>query len=137
MVLLAALSLFLLLAPAAQPLRNVVFDGYQRLFPLERITRPVAVVVIDEAALARYGQWPWPRTRMAELITRIASTSRPAIGVDLLFSEPDRFSPAAIAAEIPIRRRTSRARREALPSNDKLFADAIRGKNVVVGIAGG
>ena len=136
-MLLAALSLFLLLAPAAQALRNVVFDGYQRLFPLERVTQPVAVVVIDEAALARYGQWPWPRTRMAELVTRIAEHEPAAIGMDLLFSEPDRFSPATIAAEIPILPSNLARALESLPSNDKLFADAIRGKNVVLGIAGG
>ena len=27
----------------------------------------MAIVVIDENALLKYGQWPWPRTRMAEL----------------------------------------------------------------------
>jgi serine phosphatase RsbU (regulator of sigma subunit)/CHASE2 domain-containing sensor protein len=136
-VLLAALSLFLLLAPAAHPLRNVVFDGYQRSFPLERVTQPVAVVVIDEAALAQYGQWPWPRTRIADLVTRIAENEPAAIGLDLLFSEPDRFSPGAIAAEIPILPSNLARALEALPSNDKLLADAIRGKNVVLGIAGG
>ena len=137
LVLLAALSLFLLAAPAALPLRNVVFDGYQRFFPLERVTQPVAIVLIDESALARYGQWPWPRTRMAELISRIAEHEPAAIGLDLLFSEPDRFSPAAIAAEIPILPMDVARALQSLPSNDELFAQAIRGRNVVLGIAGG
>ena len=101
-MLLAALSLFILYSPSAQPLRNVVFDGYQRLVPLERTQQPVAIVVIDGDALATFGQWPWPRTRMAELITRISEHEPAAIGMDLLFSEPDRFSPAAIAGEIPL-----------------------------------
>src|ERR1700687_2790022 len=89
-------------SPAAQPLRYAVFDAYQRLFPLERTASPVAIVVIDERALERFGQWPWPRTRLAELNTLIARHEPAAIGLDIFFPEPDRFSPAAIAAEIPI-----------------------------------
>ena len=133
-MLLAALSLFLLFAPLANPLRRVVFDGYQRLFPLERVTSPVAVVLIDEDAIARYGQWPWPRTRMAELVTRISEAGPAAIGLDLFFSEPDRFSPAAIAAEIPILPSNLAKALADLPSNDEILAGAIRGRNVVLGI---
>jgi serine phosphatase RsbU (regulator of sigma subunit)/CHASE2 domain-containing sensor protein len=135
-VLLAALSLFLIFAPMANTLRHVVFDGYQRLFPLERTTQPVAIVVIDEDAIAHYGQWPWPRTRVAELIRRISEHEPASIGVDLFFSEPDRFSPAAIAAEIPILPSNLAKALQALPSNDQLLAEAIRGRNVVLGIGG-
>src|SRR5450631_3272750 len=134
LVLLAALSLFLLFAPAANALRNVVFDGYQQLFPLERTTDPVAIVVIDEEAIAHYGQWPWPRTRIAELITRISEAQPASIGLDLFFSEPDRFSPAAMADEMPILpTNLAKALRE-MPSNDEQLAKAIEGRNVVLGI---
>ncbi len=133
-MLLAALSLFLLFAPAANTLRNVVFDGYQQLFPLERTTDPVAIVVIDEEAIAHYGQWPWPRTRIAELITRISQAQPASIGLDLFFSEPDRFSPAAMADEMPILpTNLAKALRE-MPSNDEQLAKAIEGRNVVLGI---
>ena len=50
-----------------------MFDGYQKLFPLERTTAPALVVAIDEDSIARFGQWPWPRTRVAELIDRIGA----------------------------------------------------------------
>ncbi|HEX7607448.1 MAG TPA: CHASE2 domain-containing protein, partial [Usitatibacter sp.] len=133
-MLLAALSLFLLFAPAANTLRNVVFDGYQQLFPLERTTDPVAIVVIDEDAIAHYGQWPWPRTRIAELITRIADAQPASIALDLFFSEPDRFSPAAIAAEMPILPQNLAAALRAMPSNDEQLAKAIQGRDVVLGI---
>jgi len=33
---------------------------------------PVVMVLIDEHSLATYGQWPWPRTRVAELIRAIS-----------------------------------------------------------------
>ena len=133
-MLLAVLSLFLVFSPAAQPLRNVVFDGYQRLLPLERLTQPVAIVVIDEDAIAKFGQWPWPRTRIAELLARIAGHKPAAIGVDLLFPEPDRFSPGAIADEMPILPANFAAALRAMPSNDERVAQAIRGRNVVMGI---
>jgi adenylate cyclase len=135
-VLLAAVTLFLAAAPFANALRNVVFDGYQRLFPLERVTDPVAVILIDEHALASYGQWPWPRTRVAELITRIAEHQPASIGLDMVFPEPDRFSPGAIADELPILPSAIASSLRAMPSNDEQLANAIRGRNVVLGIAG-
>jgi serine phosphatase RsbU (regulator of sigma subunit)/CHASE2 domain-containing sensor protein len=124
-------------APVGNGLRNVVFDGYQRIFPLPRASDPVAVVVIDESALATYGQWPWPRTRMAELITRISEHAPASIGLDILFAEPDRYSPAVMAAEMPILPSSVTQALQALPSNDQQLARAIKGRNVVLGIAGG
>src|SRR5207237_10367282 len=73
-----------------QSMREILFDGYQRLFPRKRVSAPVTIVQIDEASLASRGQWPWPRTLVAELVTRIAAQKPAAIGLDLLFSEPDR-----------------------------------------------
>lgn len=135
LVLLAAMALFVMLAPFANPLRNAVFDGYQRLFPLQRTTDPVAIVVIDESALATYGQWPWPRTRIAELVRRISEHEPASIGFDMVFAEPDRFSPAAMAAEMPILPENLARALHALPSNDELLGRSIKDRNVVLGIA--
>lgn len=136
LVLLAALSLFIVFSPLATALRHAVFDGYQRLFPLEGGRSPVRVVLIDEDTIATVGAWPWPRTRMAELVERIAGHDPVAIGLDLIFPEPDRFSPAAIAAELPLVPEAIAQLLEALPSNDERFAAAIRGRGVVLGIVG-
>lgn len=137
-MLLAALSIALAASPSAvQGLRLAVFDGYQRLFPLERTTTVVTVVAIDEASLARYGQWPWPRTRVAELVERIGQYHPAAIGFDIFFPEPDRFSPGAIAAELPMLPAQLARALGALPSNDEVLARAIRGRHVVLGIASG
>src|SRR5262245_42760743 len=43
-------------------LQERTFDGYQRLQPRAYADFPVRVVEIDEASIATYGQWPWPRT---------------------------------------------------------------------------
>jgi serine phosphatase RsbU (regulator of sigma subunit) len=135
LVLLASLSLFALFSPTAQILRHAVFDSYQRLFPLERAASPVVVVVIDENAIARYGQWPWPRTRVAELISQISRHEPASIGLDLIFPEPDRFSPGEMATQLPLLSEELKRILQQHPSNDQLFADAIRGNRVVLGIS--
>ena len=117
------------------PLRNVVFDGYQRAFPLESDEEHVAVILIDENALVNYGQWPWPRTRVAELITKISDYAPASIGLDMVFPEPDRFSPAMIADELPILPENVGKALRGMPSNDERLGEAIRGRHVVLGIA--
>ena len=132
----AGVLLVVLDPPIVASLRNAVFDGYQRVFPRTRISEPAIIVEIDEKSLAKLGQWPWPRTRMAELIDRIAANKPSAIGLDLLFPEPDRFSPAAMALTMPILPTGFAETLRAYPSGDTVFANAIRNRNVVLGIAG-
>ena len=55
---------------------------------------PVRIVDIDEDSLKQVGQWPWPRTLLAELVDRLAANGAATIGLDLVFPEPDRLSPA-------------------------------------------
>jgi serine phosphatase RsbU (regulator of sigma subunit)/CHASE2 domain-containing sensor protein len=137
-MLLGVLALALLQSPApVQGLRHAVFDGYQRLFPLERLSYPVTIVVIDEPSLARYGQWPWPRTRMGELIQKIADAKPAAIGLDLFFPEPDRFSPETLAAELPGAPEEFTKWLRTRRGNDELFAETIAGKRVVLGLGAG
>jgi serine phosphatase RsbU (regulator of sigma subunit)/CHASE2 domain-containing sensor protein len=131
------MTLFLLHSPQTRQLRNVEFDGYQRMFPLERVVDPVALVMIDELALAKYGQWPWPRTRMADLITKLSRDEPASIGLDIIYGEADRFSPAAVAAEMPIIPSNLAEALKSLPSNDQVLANAIRHRNVVLGITTG
>ncbi len=122
--------------PIVTSLRNAVFDGYQRVFPRERISEPAIIVEIDEKSLAAIGQWPWPRVRMAELVDRIAAQQPMAIGLDLLFPEPDRFSPAALALSLPVMPSEMAEKLKSFPSGDTKFAKAMRERNVVLGIAG-
>ena len=52
------------------------------------------MVDIDDDALQRYGQWPWPRSLVALLLGRILEGEPRAVGVDILFAEPDRIGRA-------------------------------------------
>jgi adenylate cyclase len=118
-----------------QAVRESLFDNYQRLLPRERRSAPVTIVEIDEATLAAQGQWPWPRTLVAELVSRIAAHEPAAIGFDLLFPEPDRFSPSELSRLVPLPTELARSL-ERLPSNDARLAQAIRGRKVVLAVAG-
>lgn len=53
----------------------------------------VMVVDIDEASLQKYGQWPWPRYRLAQLLDTITAAGATSIGVSIIFPEQDRTSP--------------------------------------------
>jgi serine phosphatase RsbU (regulator of sigma subunit)/CHASE2 domain-containing sensor protein len=121
--------------PPVQAVREALFDSYQRLAPRERRSHPATIVEIDEATLAEHGQWPWPRTLVAELASRIAEQEPAAIGFDLLFPEPDRFSPGEISRLVPLPEDLAE-QLESLPSNDAWLAQAIRGHKVVLAVAG-
>lgn len=101
-----------------------------------RESAPVAIVEIDERALAEHGQWPWPRSRLAALIDRIAAAGPAAIGLDLLFPEADRYSPAALAGLLPQLPEDVSRRLRSLPGNDELFARSLRGRPTVLAVAG-
>src|SRR5206468_3811987 len=57
-------------APPLQALRHAVFDQYQRWHPRTYQDTAVRIIDVDEESLRRFGQWPWPRTRLAELVDR-------------------------------------------------------------------
>jgi adenylate cyclase len=85
--------------PQLSTLGNLVFDSYQRLWPRPYEDAGVKVVDIDDETIRRLGQWPWPRTDTARLTQALTDAGAAAIAFDVVFSEPDRTSPAR-AAEI-------------------------------------
>ncbi len=119
-----------------QEVRARTFDFFQVLRPRPQTVRPVVIVDIDEASLKEIGQWPWPRTMLADLVTRITQAGAVAIGFDVIFPEPDRMSPAIAEQSFRGIDPDTRAKLDSLPSNDEVFADAIKKSRVVVGQAG-
>ena len=98
-VLLLALLFFRVTDPLPlEELRLRTFDIFQVIKPRVAKLRPAVIVDIDEASLRKLGQWPWPRTRVADLITSLTKLGAAAIAFDVVFSEPDRLSPASLAA---------------------------------------
>src|SRR5437016_410736 len=77
---------------ALEELRLRSFDLYQNISPRTSADRPVVIVDIDEDSVNAYGQWPWPRTLLSDLITRLYEWQAVAIAFDVVFAEPDRAS---------------------------------------------
>src|SRR5262245_33571221 len=114
-----------------EELRLRTFDFFQQVRPRVADKRPVVILDIDEASLKELGQWPWPRTQVAELITRLTGMGAVAIGFDIVFAEPDRLSPGNIANILRDIDPETRAKLATLPSNDDALAEAFRRSRVV------
>ena len=122
-----------------EALRLKGFDGLQRLasrtLPVGSevdAASPVVIVDIDEESLDRVGQWPWPRTVIADLVAQLMGAGAPAIGFDVLFSEPDRMSPEALADRVAPHDTDLAQELRFLPSNDARLAQAFRRHGGVV-----
>jgi adenylate cyclase len=111
-----------------QAVRLIAFDTYQRLSPQPYNPElPVRVVDIDEASLAKYGQWPWSRTVMRDLVDRLGEAGAAVVAFDVQFAEADRTSLEEIARRLP----PQEAERLAgaitgRPTNDEEFAAALK-----------
>ena len=106
------------LAPASVRgvLRERAFDMLLPSLPRPATAGPGVVIAdIDRAALTRFGPWPWPRSRLAQVVAAAAAGRPAAIGVDILLAGPDRFS-ADVAG-----------------NGDTLLAEALSGAPSVLG----
>ena len=119
-----------------ETLRLKTFDFYQVLQPRALSEQPIAIVDLDEVSLAEIGQWPWPRTIVADLVAQIMRFGAVAIGFDVVFAEPDRASPGAVANSLRGVDESFRVELRSLPSNDLWLANVFRQGRVVVGQAG-
>jgi adenylate cyclase len=121
-----------------EELRVRTFDTFQRLDYRVKTARPVTIVDIDEKSLAnpKLGQWPWPRTRIADMVANLTRLGAVAIGFDIMFAEPDRLNPDVAADTFRNLDEATREKLRALPSNDEVFADAMRHSRVVLGETG-
>ena len=105
------------------------------------VDRRIVIVDLDERSLAAEG-WPWPRTKMAELVRQLFERYRVRVlGFDVDFAEPDASSPARLLetlargplADVPgfVERVPDLSRSL---DGDRAFAAAIAGKPVVLGL---
>jgi adenylate cyclase len=116
-------------------LRLIAFDSMQKLSPRDYDEKqPVRVVDIDDKSLEVLGQWPWPRTVMAELIGKIGAAGAASITTDIMYAEPDRTSLGRYVKNLG----PDKAQQVALLvggplDNDAVFAETIKGLPVVLG----
>src|SRR5688572_11916941 len=117
-------------------LRALVFDQYQRVVPREYKEAPVRIVDIDNDSLMRVGQWPWPRSLVAQLLQKLREQGAAVVAMDIVFSEPDRTAPSRIFSGWGLAPDDELSRELAMRVTDPdeaLAAELERG-NVVLGV---
>jgi serine phosphatase RsbU (regulator of sigma subunit)/CHASE2 domain-containing sensor protein len=113
-----------------------VFDTYQSRMPRTPRSEPVVIVAIDEDSLRLHGQWPWPRSWLARLVTRVAESRPAAIGLDILMPEPDRLSPGRLPGLVEEIDPALAQKLAAMPTTDSRLAHALRERRTVLGVVG-
>lgn len=121
----------------ATAVSDITFDIYQQVKPRPTEAQRAVYIDIGNESAARYGSWPWPRARLADLVETTRTAGAEAIVLDIALPNPDVTSPrealklwsplpagadlAALAANLG-----------ALPDHDTQLADALReGPSVV------
>lgn len=116
-----------------QTFRLQAFDLYQQIDPRAAGQFPVTIIDVDDKSLAEIGQWPWPRTIIADLVTKATQAGAVAIAFDIIFADPDRLSPENIAQDNDNLPQDIRDALAVLPSSDTVLAEAFSRSRVIVG----
>ena len=66
------------------------FDLIQK-YDTPTMSEDVVIVEIDEKSIEQYGQWPWKRTVLADVIWRLREAGAGIIVLPILFAEDDRL----------------------------------------------
>jgi len=130
------MALFISSSVFVQAISHYGYDALIRKICAEPKSGAVAIVDLDDASLVRYGQWPWPRYRMARLTELIFDAGAKVVAFDIVFAEPDRTSPAMLEQDIS-RHFNLPVRIEGIPAEladfDAIFASALRRGRAVLG----
>ena len=73
-----------------QLLRLKSFDVIQQ-YDTPVLSEDIAILEIDEKSMEQYGQWPWKRTVLADIIWKLRESGAGVIVLPILFSEEDRL----------------------------------------------
>ncbi|MBI1912324.1 MAG: adenylate/guanylate cyclase domain-containing protein [Deltaproteobacteria bacterium] len=88
-----------------------------------RGTRPigseVVIVAIDEKSIAEVGRWPWSRSTTGSLIESVARYSPAVIGIDMIFSEPEKSEGLKVLGELKKSQRSDNSLIKAISTLEK------------------
>lgn len=127
--------------PFVTALDRYLYDVRLRMTMPNTIDPEVVVVDIDEKSLAEVGRWPWSRNVMAKLVDQLTDHYQVAVvGFDVVFAEPDESSGLKVLESIGQQTLKGNVGYQQALSElrtnlnyDQKFADALRGKPVVLG----
>ena len=127
--------------PIITQLDNIVYDARLQLTMPRGVDERIVILDIDEKSLQEVARWPWPRDIMADLIEKLFGKYEVAIvAFDVVFAEADYSSGIRVLdqlaqgtlKDVPDFLQSYRGLRSSL-DNDGRFAQAIKGKAVVLG----
>jgi len=126
---------------ALDRLDNLIYDIRLRATMPGTLDSRVVIVDVDDASLARQGQWPWARDTIARLTTELLTRQQVAVlGFDVMFLEPDRSSGLERLRQIakgPLRDMPGLAaeveRLAPTLDHDATFAQALNGRRIALG----
>jgi|WetSurMetagenome_2_1015567.scaffolds.fasta_scaffold03592_5 adenylate cyclase len=81
-------------------LNNKLYDSMLSAGARNYVSKIPVIIDIDEKSLAGYGQWPWPRYRLAKLLDEVREAGAASVSLDIIFAEPDRTSPAELKKQL-------------------------------------
>ena len=99
----------------------------------------VVLAVIDEKSIAREGKWIWPRSKMADLVTKLSNAGAKVIAFDIGFLEPDDKKIVKVINTIQSSLHNLNSkdnkfldRLKTQADNDKLLADSIKNSSAKI-----
>jgi adenylate cyclase len=138
---LAAMLLIIVgdLGGVATHLRGIEFDSYQAFRPrpyedtYAKANHSVKILDVDDAAIARFGRWPWSRAVLAKLTGELKTAGASIVVFAFPLDTPDPATPSHLASLLPANNDAARAALALIPSPDSSLATAMRGVKAVSG----
>ena len=124
-------------------LNNIGYDMQlrARLFThFVKPSSPIAIIDIDDKSLQAEGRWPWPRSKLAQLVLRLKEEGVVVIAMDIMFSEAEDNPGNTIIQLLDARKLSTpaldNAIKQIIPSidNDMQFATALAQQDTVLGM---
>ena len=114
-------------------LRLKTFDYYQKIQPRDVTSNHFIIVEVTEQDLKRFGQWPWSRSLIADIHSKLIVQNVNTIQYNILFSEPDRLNPKSFTDNYKIDAEIKNELMK-LPSNDQYLSQffSVQGSKAVL-----
>lgn len=119
-------SAYLFLPDYFQSLDSRIRDFYFKVRGPEKTSENIVIIDIDEKSIAKLGQWPWERDKVAKILDNLNSLGAGIIGLDIVFSEADKTSPNRVA-------KAWQLKADNLPDYDEVFATTIQRTPTILG----
>ncbi|MDC0933316.1 adenylate/guanylate cyclase domain-containing protein [Arcobacteraceae bacterium] len=119
-------SAYLFLPSHFQSLDNRVRDFYFKFRGPEKASDDVIIIDIDERSIKELGQWPWERDKFAQVLTNLTNNQAGIIGLDIVFAEADKTSPAKFAKKWGLEGKS-------LPDYDSILSNTVANTPTILG----